>query len=1332
MNRVFRRVWCRARGMLVVASELARSRGRISGTLTRAGRLAVLALLLGLSAGGAWAQEPPPQEDEETTAEPAAPDKDADKDSEAYEWSGVWSGESMIPTSSPMAMGGGDFGFAPMSVIEPPPATNGTLPGLVQFLTSWVVGGDYQACGALSSDCLRISGANFDYSFLSLVLNLLQLPNVLDLDGNRPAPHLTLIGAVHSDSYIQMGASNYFGNNNDPDCILIGIACSWQTRAAQNYQVIIGDGGYANGSNTVVIGTDARHQLPVVNASDLGWTGGPDGNYDARLGNAVVIGHGASGTADRQTILGARASSSHANSVALGADSVTVRGAQAAYLAPGFGAVLQSSAGEVSIGAPGALRQLTNVAAGSAATDAVNVAQMLGAIAEVNVDSAFSVRYDDDGSGNPDYGQVTLAGAGGTVIGNVAAGEVSATSDEAVNGAQLHAVAESVSEHLGGGSVVNIDGTISAPTYVIQGDTYNTVGDAFEAIDIDLDELHDHVGVLDAFAVRYADDGAGNPDYSRITLAGAGGTAIGNVAAGVADDEAVNVGQLSPAVEAFGGGAVIDPVTGAVTGPTYVLDDGTDTGTTVTYTDVGSALENLDGRVTTNTTNINNILNGTEGLVRQDPGTLVVTVAGHTGGTEVSFANVDGDARRLTGVADGVDDTDAANMGQLRAVEDQIGDLDALAVKYDDDTFGRITLAGAGGTVIGNVAAGEVSATSDEAVNGAQLHAVAESVSEHLGGGSVVNIDGTISAPTYVIQGDTYNTVGDAFEAIDIDLDELHDHVGVLDAFAVRYADDGAGNPDYSRITLAGAGGTAIGNVAAGVADDEAVNVGQLSPAVEAFGGGAVIDPVTGAVTGPTYVLDDGTDTGTTVTYTDVGSALENLDGRVTTNTTNINNILNGTEGLVRQDPGTLVVTVAGHTGGTEVSFANVDGDARRLTGVADGVDDTDAANMGQLRAVEDQIGDLDALAVKYDDDTFGRITLAGAGGTVIGNVAAGEISFGSMEAINGAQLYRSLERIAAFFGGGTALDAVGALMAPTYMIQGTPYDNVGDALAALDGAINELRGEIPELPPPSEGRDPLVAVDGERDGGDDATVVEGSRGVAIGSNAHAGGQNGVAIGGNSFAAGPNDTAIGGNARVEADGSTAVGANTHISAAATNAVAVGEGASVTAASGTAIGQGSSVTAENAVALGQGSVADQADTVSVGSAGNERRITNVRAGVADTDAVNVRQLNAAIGEAVEIANNYTDMRFEQINADIWEINRGYRAGVASAIAVAGLPQAYMPGKSMLAVAVGGYKQEGALAIGLTTISENGRWVYKFSGTTNTVRDVGISFGAGIQW
>src|SRR3546814_11757685 len=85
--------------------------------------------------------------------------------------------------------------------------------------------------------------------------------------------------------------------------------------------MIIGDGGYANGSNSVVIGTNARHELPAVNAADLGWTGGPDESYGDRLGNAVVIGDGANGSADRQTILGANASSAPANSVALGARS---------------------------------------------------------------------------------------------------------------------------------------------------------------------------------------------------------------------------------------------------------------------------------------------------------------------------------------------------------------------------------------------------------------------------------------------------------------------------------------------------------------------------------------------------------------------------------------------------------------------------------------------------------------------------------------------------------------------------------------------------------------------------------------------------------------------------------------------------------------------------------------------------------------------------------------------------------------------------------------------------------------------------------------------------
>src|SRR3546814_13396249 len=107
----------------------------------------------------------------------------------------------------------------------------------------------------------------------------------------------------------------------------------------------------------------------------------------------------------------------------------------------------------------------------------------------------------------------------------------------------------------------------------------------------------------------------GNPDFGRATLAGTGGTTLGNLAAGVADDEAVNVGQLSPVVGALGAGAVIDGTTGAVTGPTYTLDDGSATGTTADSTDAGTTLQNLAGRVVTNTTNTNNTLDRHPGLV---------------------------------------------------------------------------------------------------------------------------------------------------------------------------------------------------------------------------------------------------------------------------------------------------------------------------------------------------------------------------------------------------------------------------------------------------------------------------------------------------------------------------------------------------------------------------------------------------------------------------------------------------------------------------------------------------------------------------------------------
>jgi autotransporter adhesin len=153
-----------------------------------------------------------------------------------------------------------------------------------------------------------------------------------------------------------------------------------------------------------------------------------------------------------------------------------------------------------------------------------------------------------------------------------------------------------------------------------------------------------------------------------------------------------------------------------------------------------------------------------------------------------------------------------------------------------------------------------------------------------------------------------------------------------------------------------------------------------------------------------------------------------------------------------------------------------------------------------------------------------------------------------------------------------------------------------------------------------------------------------GANAIAIGTNAQATQSGSIAMGMNAASTGANAIAIGtnalatgsiavGNAASAANGGAAFG--DAASATTTNAVAVGQNASVAATNGTALGANAVVqaAATNAVAIGQGSVASAPNTVSFGSPGNERRLTNVAAGIAPTDAVNVGQLNALQDQVV---------------------------------------------------------------------------------------------------
>ncbi len=122
------------------------------------------------------------------------------------------------------------------------------------------------------------------------------------------------------------------------------------------------------------------------------------------------------------------------------------------------------------------------------------------------------------------------------------------------------------------------------------------------------------------------------------------------------------------------------------------------------------------------------------------------------------------------------------------------------------------------------------------------------------------------------------------------------------------------------------------------------------------------------------------------------------------------------------------------------------------------------------------------------------------------------------------------------------------------------------------------------------------------------------------------------------------------------------------------------------------------------------------------------VTQVANGVASTDAANMSQL-ASVGEQ---GRQYTDTRFNQLSADIVDNQKSANAGAAAAMAMAGMPQAFAPGKSMLAAGVATYAGQSAIAIGLSKLSESGKWLLKINGAANTRGKAGVSVGAGMSW
>ncbi|ELG8441069.1 YadA-like family protein [Escherichia coli] len=874
-------------------------------------------------------------------------------------------------------------------------------------------------------------------------------------------------------------------------------------------------------------------------------------------------------------------------------------------------------------------------------------------------------------------------------ITNVLAGTVSSASTDAINGSQLHGLSSSIATYLGGGATVSDSGVFSGPTYNIDGNDYTNVGAALDAINTSLsDSLGDALlwdSTTGAFSAKH----------------GSTASVITNVADGAVSDsssDAVNGSQLydvsNSVVDVLGGGAGVN-TDGSISAPTYTIAN-TD------YDNVGDALNALDTTL--------------------DDAMLWDATAGENGAFSASH---DGSASKIT-----------------------------------------------------NVAAGTISDTSTDAVNGAQLHGVSSSVAEDLGGGAAVNSDGSISAPTYTIADTDYTNVGDAMNAIDSTLDNAL----LWDAAA---GENGAFNASHDGKA------SVITNVANGQINEtstDAVNGSQLNATnmlIQNIAGDTSESYITENGEGINYVrtndsglvFEDASATGvgaTAVGYNSVASgdssvaigqnSSSTIESGIALGSSSVSNrvILQGSRDTSVTEDG---VVIGYNTSDGELLGAlsiGDDGKYRQIINVADGSEAHDAVTVRQL---QNAIGAVATTPSKYfhansteeDSLAVGEDSLAMGAKTIVNGDAGIGIGLNTLvltDAINGIAIgsNASANHANSIAMGSGSQTTRGAQTDYTAYNMDAPQNSVGEfSVGSEDGQrqITNVAAGSADTDAVNVGQ---LKVTDERVAQNTQSITNLNNQVTNLDTRVTNIENGI-----------GDIVTTGSTKYFKTNTDGVDAN-----------AQGKDS-------VAIGSGSIAAADNSVALGTGSVADEENTISVGSSTNQRRITNVAAGKNATDAVNVAQLKsseaggvrydtkadgsidysnitlgggnggttrisnvsagvnnndavnyAQLKQSVQETKQYTDQRMVEMDNKLSKTESKLSGGIASAMAMTGLPQAYTPGASMASIGGGTYNGESAVALGVSMVSANGRWVYKLQGSTNSHGEYSAALGAGIQW
>ncbi|EGI0701870.1 YadA-like family protein [Escherichia coli] len=959
-----------------------------------------------------------------------------------------------------------------------------------------------------------------------------------------------------------------------------------------------------------------------------------------------------------------------------------------------------------------ATNKITNVTAGElsdTSTDAVNGSQLKATKDDVATNTTNITNLTDtvtnlgEDALKWDDAAGAFTAAHGTnaanKISNVQAGIVSSDSTDAINGSQLYGLADSFTSYLGGGADISDTGILTGPTYSIGGTDYTSVGDALAAINTSFSDSLGDALLWDTTAGKFSAKHGINNDPSVITD-------VANGAVSSTSSDAINGSQLYGVsdyiADALGGNAVVN-ADGSITTPTYAIAGGS-------YSNVGDALEAIDTTL--------------------DDALLWDATANDGAGAFSAGRGVDNTASKIT-----------------------------------------------------NVANGAISATSSDAINGSQLYTTNKYIADALGGDAEVNADGTITAPTYTIANAEYNNVGDALDALD-------ENALLWDATANN--GEGAYNASHdgkaSIIT-----NVADGNIGEGSTD--AVNGSQLfNTNMLIQQNSEVINQLAGN-TSETYIEENGAginyvrtnDNGlafndasasgigaTAVGYNAVASrassvaigqdSYSNVDTGIALGSSSVSSrlIVKGSRDTSVSEEG--VVIGYDTTDGELLGALSIgdDGKYRQIINVADGSEAHDAVTVRQL---QNAIGAVATTPTKYyhanstaeDSLAIGEDSLAMGAKTIVNGNAGIGIGLNTLvlaDAINGIAIgsnARANHANSIAMGNGSQTTR-GAQTGYTAYNMDAPQNSVGEfSVGSEDG-----QRQITNVAAGSADTD---AVNVGQLKVTDAQVSQNTQSITNLNNQVTNLDTRVT----NIENGIGDIVTTGSTKYFKTNTDGVDAN-----------AQGKDS-------VAIGSGSIAAADNSVALGTGSVANEENTISVGSSTNQRRITNVAAGVNATDAVNVSQLKsseaggvrydtkadgsidysnitlgggnggttrisnvsagvnnndavnyAQLKQSVQETKQYTDQRMVEMDNKLSKTESKLSGGIASAMAMTGLPQAYTPGASMASIGGGTYNGESAVALGVSMVSANGRWVYKLQGSTNSQGEYSAALGAGIQW